>query len=576
LISGHHLSYTQKYLLSPRPDIDILELNKRLALQLTDAASEAQRLGKLPPVTLPETHLEHPQNPEHGDYASSFPLKLAKATGVRPMQIAETLVSLIAPSPEVESVKAAPPGFVNFRLKSSWLTGLIPSVLAAGETYGNIDLGRGARVQVEFVSINPTGPLHAGHGRGAVLGNTLANILSSAGYDVEREYYFNDAGNQMEAFYNSLYARYRQCLGIETEVPENGYHGAYMIDLAKQIVGEKGEGFLMLPEAEAVAKLGAIGLEKVMKWIKEDLNLLGVTFDAWFSERTLYEKGQFNKAISLLHDGGYIAQKEKATWFVSTALGEDKDNVVIRSDGSPTYFGADIAYHYNKFVERHFDRVIDIWGADHQGHVSRVKAAVSALGVEPSRLEIIVHQLVTLRRGKEVVRISKRTGDFVALSEVIEEVGADACRFFFLSRSADSQMDFDLDLAKKQSADNPVYYVQYAHARIASILRLAREKGIDFSTGDVALLTCDAELALMRKLLLLPELTETAAQTLEPHHLTYYAQDLATVFHAFYRDCRVVSDDPALTAARLKLVSATKTVLARTLNLMGMSAPERM
>ena len=520
--------------------------------------------------------MEHPQNPDHGDYASSFPLKLAKATGVRPMQIAETLIGLITASPEIESVSAAAPGFVNFKLKSSWLTNLVSSILAAGDTYGNVDLGKGARVQVEFVSINPTGPLHAGHGRGAVLGNTLANILSSAGYNIEREYYFNDAGNQMEAFYQSLYARYRQCLGIEAQVPENGYHGAYMVDLAKQIVGEKGEGFLMLPEAEAVAKLGALGLEKVMKWIKEDLDLLGVTFDAWFSERTLYENGQFNKAISLLHDGGYIAQREKATWFVSTALGEDKDNVVIRSDGTPTYFGADIAYHYNKFIERRFDRVIDIWGADHQGHVSRVKAAVSALGIEPSRLEIIVHQLVTLRRGKEVVRISKRTGDFIALSEVIEEVGADACRFFFLSRSADSQMDFDLELAKKQSAENPVYYVQYAHARIASILRLAKEKGIDFSSGDLSLLTCDGELALIRKLLLLPELVEMAAQALEPHHLTYYAQDLATVFHAFYRDCRVVSDDQALTAARLKLVSATKAVLARTLSLMGMTAPERM
>lgn len=483
---------------------------------------------------------------------------------------------MIAPSPEIESVTAAPPGFVNFKLKSAWLTGLVSSILSAGDSYGRLSLGNGRRVQLEFVSANPTGPLHVGNGRGAVLGSTLANVLETAGYTVEKEYYTNDAGSQIEAFHRSLYARYQQCLGIESEVPEQGYHGAYMIELAKEIIGEKGEGFLLLPESEARARLGVLGLEKMIGRIKSDLGALGVVYDTWFSERSLYEKGQFNVAMARLHDGGYIAQKEKATWFMSTALGEDKDNVVIRSDGTPTYFGADIAYHFNKFVERGFDSVIDIWGADHQGHVPRMKAVASALGIDPERLTIIISQMVTLRRGKEMVRISKRTGDMITLREVVDEVGADACRFFFLSRTADSQMDFDLDLAKKQSADNPVYYVQYAHARTSSILRLASEKAIDFSTGDVSLLTTEAELALIRKLTLLPELIEVAAQALEPHHLTYYAQDLATVFHVFYRDCRVVSDDAAVTSARLKLVSATKNVLARTLGLMGMSAPEKM
>jgi arginyl-tRNA synthetase len=527
-------------------------------------------------MVLPETYLEHPQKTEHGDYASSFPLKLARAMGMKPMQIAEILVSLIPSSPVLETVSAAPPGFVNFKLRSAWLVGLVESILAAGEKYGNIDVGQGTRIQVEFVSVNPTGPLHVAHGRGAVLGSTLSNILSAAGYNVEREYYFNDAGNQMQAFFNSLYARYKQCLGIEVPMPEDGYHGNYMVDLAKQIIEEKGKDYLNLPEKEGLSALGAIGLEIVMQWIKDDLTRLGIAFDVWFSERSLYGGGQFERALSILRKGGYVTEREKATWFVSTALGEDKDNVVIRSNGTPTYFGADIAYHYNKFIERKFDRVIDIWGADHQGHVSRVKASVAALGVDPSRLDIIVHQMIMLHRGKELVKISKRTGDIIFLSEVIDEVGVDACRFFFLSRTADSQMDFDLELAKKQSADNPVYYVQYAHARIASILRLAEEKGIDFSKGDVNLLTSEPELALIRKLSLLPELIETAAQSLEPHHLTYFAQDLATVFHTFYRDCRVVSDDEALTAARLKLVSAAKFTLARTLHLMGMSAPDKM
>ena len=570
----HKLSYSTKGDLT----INILELKTKLMGQLLSAASQAQKEGKLPAVSLPDTYLEHPQKPEHGDYASSFPLKLARATGLRPMQIAETLVALMPKPEEVEAIEVAPPGFINFKLSSRWLTDLVAEVLAQGERFGDISRGSGARVQVEFVSANPTGPLHVGNGRGAVLGSALASILKAAGYEVQKEYYINDAGSQTDAFFQSLYARYQQCLGNDFPIPENGYHGAYMIELAKEIVKEKGEGYLQFPEAEAIARLGEIGLHKMISLIKTDLEMLGVTYDEWFSERSLYDRGLFNTVMSRLHDGGYIAQKEKATWFMSTALGEDKDNVVIRTDGTPTYFGSDIAYHFDKFMERKFDRVIDVWGADHQGHVARMKAVVSALGVKPERLTIILSQLVTLRRGKEVVRLSKRTGDIISLREVIEEVGADACRFFFLSRTADSQMDFDLELAKKQSKDNPVYYVQYAHARAASILRLGRERGIDFSDGDVSLLISEPELALIRKLLVLPELIDTAAEALEPHHLSYYAQDLATVFHTFFDrpDCRVLSEDAPLTAARLKLVTAAKTVLARTLHLMGMNAPDRM
>ncbi len=551
-------------------------LKQKLIELLTRAAVEAQQLGKLPSVTLPEVVIEHPQNSEHGDYASSLPLKLARATGISPLTIANDMVSLIASTPEIDRVVVAPPGFINFILKSDWLTSQVNSILKAGDSYGNIELGQGSRVQIEFVSVNPTGPLHVGHGRGAILGSTLANVLTSAGHKVEKEYYINDTGSQIDAFSRSLYARYQQCLGVEAKMPSDGYLGNYMVDLAKEITAEDGDRFRTLPETEAISQLGQLGLEKIISQIKVDLELLGVSFDAWFSERSLYDGGQYQAAISLLHQGGYISEKEGATWFVSTALGEDKDNVVIRSDGSPTYFATDIAYHYDKFLKRKFDMVINIWGADHLGHVSRMKAVVGALGINPEQLKVIISQMVTLRRGGELIRISKRSGDIITLRELVEEVGADACRFFFLSRTADSQMDFDLELAKKQSADNPVYYVQYAHARIASILRLVQQRGIDYGDGEVSLLTTEPELTLIRKMLLLPEIVELIARTLEPHHLTYYAQDLATVFHSFYKQCRVVSQNEALTKARLKLVEAAKTVLSRTLHLMGMTAPERM
>jgi len=551
-------------------------IKQRIIELLAAAAGEAQESGKLPSVAVPEITIEHPQNPTHGDYASSLPLKLARAIGTSPLAIAETLVGLISPAPEVESVTVAPPGFINFTLKDAWLTRQVDSILPAGESYGNIDLGQASRVQLEFVSVNPTGPLHVGHGRGAILGNTLANTLAAAGYKVEKEYYVNDAGSQMDAFYRSLYARYQQALKVDAEMPADGYLGDYIVDLAKEIIADEGDKFLSLPEKEAVAEIGKLGLARMLAQIKGDLELLGVSFDVWFRERELFEQGQYDKVMKLLREGGYIAEREAATWFVSTALGEDKDNVVVRSDGSPTYFATDIAYHYNKFVERKFDRVINIWGADHQGHISRMKAVVQALGIAPERLVVIISQMVTLSRGGEVVKISKRSGDIITLRELIDEVGADACRFFFAARSADSQMDFDLELAKKQSADNPVYYVQYAHARIASILRLAQDKKIDYAGGDVSRLTTEPELTLIRKMLLLPEVVEMVTQTLEPHHLAYYAQELATVFHSFYKQCRVVSDDEALSKARLKLVAAARLTLARTLHLMGMTAPDKM
>ena len=550
-----------------------MTIKEEITELLEKAANEAMRRNLLPPMVMPDILLERPQNPEHGDYASPLALKLARGARMNPLTIAESLASLIQLPREIERIAVAPPGFINFSLRSDWLTRQVEEILSAGEEYGNIDLGKGARVQLEFVSVNPTGPLHLGHGRGAILGSTLANVLGAVGYQVNKEYYINDAGSQMDAFYRSLHARYQQALGIDAQMPSEGYFGEYLIALAREIAADEGRRFL---EKEAIRELGRIGMARVIDSIRSDLELLGVSFDVWFSEESLFDLGQYQRAMSLLSEKGYTGEKEGATWFVSTALGEDKDNVLVRSDSSPTYFASDIAYHYNKFIERGFDRVINIWGADHQGHVSRMKAAVGALGIDPERLRIIISQMVTLKRGESVLRLSKRTGELITLRELMEEVGADACRFFFLSRSADSQMDFDLELAKRQSADNPVYYIQYAHARIASILRLAQERGIDYRGGDVSLLTAEPELTLIRKMLQLPEVMEMVASTLEPHHLSYYATDIATIFHDFYEKCRVISPDEALTWARLKLVEAAKTVLAKTLCLMGMTAPDRM
>ena len=551
-------------------------IKQELANCLRQAVAEAQSEGALGAAVLPEVVIEHPQNPEHGDFASGLPMKLARALKMPPMAIAEKVCEHISPPAPIDRVWIAAPGFINFALRDDWLSRQVEAILAAGESYGSIDLGEGKRVQVEFVSVNPTGPLHVGHGRGAVMGSTLADVLAVCGFLVEKEYYVNDTGSQVESFGRSLYVRYLQCLGREVELPPGGYYGDYMIHLAREIVQKEGDRLLALPEEEAVLQLGKVGLARMLQGIKEDFALLNIAFDTWFSEQSLHDGGQYSRAMELLRSGGYVRERENAVWFESSLLGEDKDNVLVRSDGAPTYFAFDIAYHYNKLLERKFDRVIDVWGADHQGHVPRMKVMLKALGCDPEQLTIIIHQLVTLRRGEDIVKVSKRSGDIVTLRELIEEVGPDACRFFFLSRSADSQMDFDIELAKRQSADNPVYYVQYAHARIASILRLAEQRGIGHGDGDVSLLCSEPELALIRRLVLLPQIVERVAVSLEPHHLPHFAQDLATAFHSFYKQCRVVSEDEGLTRARLKLVKASQIALAKVLNLMGMTAPDKM
>src|SRR6266511_4159301 len=481
---------------------------------IADAVRAAQAAGEIPAGGATEPLVERPQRPEHGDYASSLPLRLARAARMNPKDLAQIIARRTAAGGAIASVETAPPGFVNVRLSSPWLAAQVDEVLREGAAFGDVPLGQGKRVQVEFVSANPVGPIHVGNGRGLALGDTLARVNEAAGFEVQREYLVNDAGTQTEAFAATLYARYQQLFGRDVAIPEGGYPGEYMVELAQQLKEAKGDSLLRPPDEPYPPEL---------------------------------------------HD-----------------LGEEKDNVLVRSSGAPTYFASDIAYHYDKFLLRGFDRVVDVWGADHQGHVPRMKAAVAALGVDADNLTIIIYQLVTLKRGAETVRLSKRAGEIITLREVIEEVGADAVRFNFVSRAADSHMDFDIELAKRQSQENPVYYVQYAHARIAGILAQASDRIEDWSAGDVSLLTHEAELSLIRKMLRLPELVEAIATTLEPHQLPYYAIELATAFHDFYEKCRVLSDDEALSMARLKLVSAAQLVLARALGLMGMSAPERM
>jgi arginyl-tRNA synthetase len=552
-------------------------IKHEIARMVEEAASRAQEAGELPAVALPEIVVERPQRLEHGEYATSLPLRLARAARMSPIELGQTLARRLPPSDTVERVEVAPPGFINFHLSESWLAAQVDAILAAGQAFAHVPLGKGEKVQVEFVSANPTGPLHAGNARAAPLGSTLARVLQAAGYRVETEYYFNDAGSQVDVFGRTLYARYQQLFGREAAVPEDGYVGSYMVELAEQARERFGDSMLREEGEPPPPELGRFGMELVMDQIRRDLADLGVHYDHWYREQNVYDSGSYDKAMALLRERGLIVEREGAVWFATSQLGADKDEVLVRSSGLPTYLATDIGYHHDKFLVREFDRVIDIWGADHQGHVRPLMLAVEQMGVEPERLDIVISQWVTLRRGEDVVKISKRSGDMITLREVIDEVGKDACLFSFLSRSADAPTEFDLELAKKQSAENPVYYVQYAHARIAGLHSHAREQLDDADGGDTRLLTHPAELALIRKMLMLPELVESMARTLEPHHLPHYAQDLATSFHDFYEKCRVVDNENLdVSKARLKLVAAAKSVLAISLGLMGMSAPDRM
>jgi arginyl-tRNA synthetase len=569
-----------------------------LADLIYKAARKAQRKGSLPKTEIPEVLIERPRREEHGDYAASLPLKMiadvnralkeAEKQTINPVELGRRIVYRMDSAPFVAQVEVVPPGFINVTLDDAWLARQVEAILEVGEDFGSVDLGKGKRMQVEYGSANPTGPLHVGFGRNLVLGDSIANVLQAAGYSVQREYYVNDAGSQMEKLGESLYVRYCERLGHDGgELPEGGYQGQYLMGWAQKVIDEEGDRYLSMPREEAVAEMQARAHEMALDGIRQDCARMNIHYDNWFSERSLYDPeayptlgmSLFDRIMSILRQGDHLYMQDNAVWFNAKALGGNKDEVVIRSNGEPGYFVSDIAYHYDKFVQRGFEWVIDVWGADHQGHVPRMKAMMEALRLDPEQLTLYIYQMVTLLESGEQVRLSKRAGTQVDLRELLDDIGPDAVRFFLMARAADSQMDLDLALARQQSDENPVYYVQYGHARIASILRYAEEQGHTDEEADISLLTHPSELALIRKMLELPEVITLAAENLAPHHLPYYAQDLAAAFHAFYRDCRVVSSDPAdteLTRARLRLAQAAKLVLARTLGLMGVSAPDRM
>ena len=549
-----------------------------------NALELAQADGALPPIPPIELRIERPNERDHGDYSCNVALRLASAVRMPPMEVASAISQRIMRTDPIAEVDVARPGFINIKLDMEWQRGQLLSVIDAGDQWGRIELGAGHRVQVEFVSANPTGPLQVGNGRGAVLGDALASVLNAAGFEVEREYYVNDAGAQIRLFGRTLFARYQQQFGREVPLPDGGYQGAYMVDVAARLKEESGERWLDSNE-DPPPDLSERGLQMMVDQIRADLALLRVEFDNWQRESALYSsdngagrESTYDVAMGRLRDGSYVIEKEGAVWFRSDTLGEDKDNVLIRSSGEPTYFASDVAYHYDKFLSRGFDTVIDVWGADHQGHVARTKAAVSAVGGDGEALEVLLYQLVHLRRGDERVRMSKRTGEIVTLRELIEEVGADAARFFMLQRSADAQMDFDL--AAAASADprqNPASYVKYAHARCASVLRNAQEAGLAPSSDHLELLIEEQETVLIGEILRLPELVADMATRREPHHLTYYAQSLAQAFTQFYDAHRiVVPDEPERSGARLTLTQASQAALAAALRLIGVDAPDEM
>ncbi|MDS1030367.1 arginine--tRNA ligase [Bacillota bacterium LX-D] len=546
---------------------------------LKNAAQKAKEAGELNYNALPEFVLEVPREKQHGDFATNLAMLLAKEAKKAPRQIAEIIEkNFTKEGTWVQEITIAGPGFINFKLDNSWLYEIIPQVLAAGKDYGTSQVGKGKKVQVEFVSANPTGLLHMGNARGAALGDTIASLLTATGFAVSREYYINDAGNQMEKFAISLEARYLQALGQNVPFPEDGYHGEDLLDTAQSFIAQYGDKYLHIEEEERRKVLAQFGLEEKMQAIRKGLEDFGVKYDEWFSEKSLYESGAIEKTIKLLQEKGYVYEKEGALWFKTTLFGDEKDEVLVRSNGTPTYFAADIAYHLNK-LERGFEWLINLWGADHHGHVARMKGALQALGQDPNRLDVVIMQLVRLFSNGEILRMSKRTGQYVTLQELMEDVGKDAARYFFVMRGADSHLDFDLDLAKSESNENPVFYVQYAHARICSILRQAKEvQEVSTNNGEAnyELLKEPSELELLRKIADYPEVVTGAALALEPHRLTKYAGELAGLFHSFYSNCRVLNVEPELSQVRINLVKATQVTLNNLLNLLGVTAPEKM
>lgn len=547
-----------------------------------EAFLACEKKGTLPKIELPDMAVEVPRERGFGDFSTNVAMQVSKQAKLPPRKTAEALYpEFNFEGTYIEKIEIAGPGFINFYLKRDWLYDALQLIQQKREKYGEVDVGKGVKVNVEFVSANPTGPLHMGNARGGALGDCIASVLKKAGYDVTREFYINDAGNQIERFGMSLEARYLQHFMGEDKVefPEDGYHGEDIIEHVKSYIDQYGDILLSKTSEERQQALVDYALPINIQRIRETLSSYGIEYDVWFSEKSLHDSGAVKETIDFLKENGYTVEKDGAIWLKGEKLGLDKDEVLVRNNGVPTYMAADIAYHRNKFITRGFDWAIDLWGADHHGHVGRMKAAMKPFGIDSDKLHVVLFQLVRLYRNGEIARMSKRTGKAISLGDLLEEVGRDAARFIFNMKTSGSHLDFDLDLAVKQSNENPVFYVQYAHARICSILRKLAEEGVvppSVDQVDLTLLKENEEIELMRKLAEYPEEITLSAKTLEPSRLTRYVMEVASSFHSFYNACRVRGEEEKLMMARLILVDSTRIVIKNVLELISISAPEKM
>ena len=543
------------------------------------AMARAQERGELAEGVLPPLIVEYPKDERHGDYTTNVAMTMASQTGKPPRAIAETIVRFIEDAEGIiERVEVAGPGFINFFLKEAYWHYFLREADQQGKRYGEGELGKGKRALVEFLSANPTGPLHIGHGRIAAFGDSLANLLEKVGYEVEREYYVNDRGTQMQLLGQSVYSRYAEEGGRKVAFPPDGYQGAYIKGIAHAIKKEAGDKYLVPADEVVINALGEKAAQIILEWIKEDLERFRVRFDRWYREKDLYDSGLVPRLLDELRGKGYLYEDQGALWFKSTLFGDEKDRVVIRGNDATTYFASDIAYHKDKY-DRGYDLLIDIWGADHHGYIPRMEAVIQALGYNRSTFKVILMQLVNLLRSGKQVSMSTRTGEFISLKEVIQEVGVDACRFFFMLRRAESPLDFDLELAKKEGTENPVYYVQYVHARVSSIFKKAAANEVEiptFDNVDIALLSLPEERLLAKRVAIFPEFVEGMALALEPHRVTSYLQDVAGIFHSYYNKHRIISDDKEMTKSRILLIKVIQGVVRSALGLLGIAAPTEM
>ncbi len=554
-------------------------MKQKIKNLIINAAGRAHQKGDLPSADIPEVEVEEPRAEAHGDFSTNIALVMASIQKMAPRKIADAIIAhLQDPQELIAKTEIAGPGFINFFVHPTAWHPVLREILDADTAYGAADIGQGQKFQVEFVSSNPTGPLHVGHGRGAAVGDAVANILAFCGYAVQKEYYINDSGRQIRTLGRSVFLRYRELSGQKVEFPAECYQGAYIRDLAADIKTQKGDGLLGQPEEDAIMECARFAADKILDGIRDDLKLFGVEFDCWFSEQSLYDGGRVDEILKHFRKQGIIYEKEGALWFKTSDFGDEKDRVVVKANGETTYFASDIAYHQDKY-DRGFERVVDVWGADHHGYIPRMKAAIEACGHRRGQFDVILVQLVNLLRAGEPMAMSTRAGEFETLRDVINEVGRDAARFIFLTRHYESTLDFDLEIAKQKTNDNPVYYVQYVHARIASIMRKGTEQGADeISWNDqaVAHITEPEEIDLIKALARYPDILAGSAKSMEPHRVTYYLMELASAFHTYYNKHRVLTDDALVRCGRLNLILAVQKVIRNGLTLLGVSAPDRM